>query len=269
MNEFYRTIQAAITDIETHGYDSQARVDGWIWEIEQAARASLIPEQVLQETLSRTLQNIYTRMIERGGIAKVHKGIARYTVDRLKPKLHAELDRRIAASADLIKLNRKQMVSQTVQRFSGWSTSIPVGGSRAVDKSKVTENLRKSFGALPFEERRVAIDQGHKLVSELNNIVATDGGAIAGIWHSHFRQPGYNARKDHAERDSRVYAIRGNWALEKGLMKKGPAGYSDEITKPGEEVFCRCSYTFLYNLRDLPDDMVTVKGRESLASIRT
>lgn len=269
MESFYKVIEAAIADIEAHGYDSQARIDGWLTRIEQAAVMSSVPESVLAETLSRTMLGIYGRMVERGGYNQVHKGISRFTVDRLKPKLRSELDRRMMASADLIKLNRNQMIAQTKQRFSGWATSIPKGGSRAVDKTEVKTNLKKSFGALPYEERRVMIDQGHKLTSELNNIIAVDGGAIAAVWHSHFRQPGYNARPDHAELDGKIFVVRGNWAIDQGLMKVDGHQYTDEIDRPGQPVFCRCAYSYLYNLRDLPDSMLTVKGRESLASLRS
>ena len=57
-------------------------------------------------------------------------------------------------------------------------------------------------------------------------------------------------------------------AIERGLMKAGPAGYTDEIDKPGERVFCRCYYQFVYMLASLPDDMLTEKGREYLAQPR-
>lgn len=238
MESFYKVIEAAIADIEAHGYDSQARIDGWLTRIEQAAVMSSVPESVLAETLSRTMQSIYGRMIERGGYSQVHKGVSRFTVERLKPRLRSELDRRMMASADLIKLNRNQMIAQTKQRFSGWSTSIPKGGSRAVDRTEVKANLKKSFAALPYEERRVMIDQGHKLTSELNNIIAVDGGAIAAVWHSHFRQPGYNARPDHAEFDGKIFVVRGNWAMEKALMKVDGHQYTDEIDRPGQPVFC-------------------------------
>jgi hypothetical protein len=237
MDSFYRTIEAAIADITEHGFDSAARIDRWITQIEQAALQSALPDHAVQETVSRAMHGIYARMADGGGYTKIHKGISRFTINQLKPKLRAELDRRIMASAELIKLNRKQMIAQTVQRLSGWATSIPPGGSRAVDKSEVKASLKKSFSALPYEERRVLIDQSHKLVSELNNIIAVDGGAIAGIWHSHFRQAGYNYRPDHRARDGKTYAIRNSWAMRAGLMNKGD-GYTDEMTKPGEEVFC-------------------------------
>jgi hypothetical protein len=267
VENFHETLTAAVKDIASHGFDSQQRVDKWIESIKQAAHDSLIPEHALQFELSKFLTGIYTKMIVRGGILRYHKGMARFTVERLSPRLRSELDRRIMASAQLIKLNRDQMIMQTVQRFSGWASSIPVGGSRAVDMMAVKANIKKSFSAQPYEVRRTLIDQSHKLVSSLNEIIAVDGGAIAGEWHSHFRQSGYNARVKHKERDGKYYAIRGNWAIDKGLMNKG-AGYTDEMTAPGEEIFCRCSIRFIYALRNLPSDMLTVKGANALAETR-
>jgi hypothetical protein len=265
--DFYRLVEDAIRDVEVHGYDSQARIDSWLLRIEQAARASATPEHVVQATLNSAMQSIYGRMVDRGGFIKTHKGISKFTVERLKPKLRSELDRRTMASAQLIKLNRDRMLEETKQRFMGWSTSIPKGGSRAVDRRAVNKNVRKAFQQLPFEERRVLTDQGHKFVSELSNIIATDGGAIAAVWNSHFRQSGYHYRPDHKDRTTKTYAIRGSWAMNDGLINKGD-GYTDEITKPGEEVSCRCFYTYIYNLRDLPPSMLTAKGEKALASVQ-
>jgi hypothetical protein len=62
--------------------------------------------------------------------------------------------------------------------------------------------------------------------------------------------------------------VRGCWAVEKGLIKPGPAGYTDEITRPAEEPFCGCYYRYLYNLRDLPANMLTEKGKEALQAAR-
>jgi hypothetical protein len=268
MATFFETVTAAIKDFEENGFDSVERLTYWTDRIRRAAAESLTPEHVLEDTLKKTLSGIYRRMIDDGQILKTHIGISRFTVDRLKPKLRTELDRRMMVSRSLIKLNREAMIEKTTQRFSGWASSVPVGGSRAVEVKDVKENIRKALTSLPFEERRCVIDQSAKFVSSLNDIMATDGGAIAGRWHSQWRRPGYQYRKDHKERDQKVYAIRGNWAIDKGLMKAGPDGYTDQITKPAEEVFCSCSYQFLYNIRDLPDGMVTAKGRESLAAAR-
>lgn len=268
MATFFEVITAAVKDIEEHGFDSQERIQMWIQRIREAAIQSMVPESVVTATLNRAFRNTYVRLVERGQLAATHNNVTRFTLQRIKPKLHAELERRIMVSRSLIKLNRQSMIEKTTQRFAGWASSIPPGGSNAVDKKEVKETLRKALAQLPFEERRVMVDQGHKFLADLNNIVAVDGGAIALIWRSHWRRPGYNYRVDHKERDGRVYLLRGNWAQEKGLVKKGAAGYYDEVTAVGEEVFCSCSAEYVYNLRDLPDGMVTEKGKTELAQAR-
>ena len=236
--------------------------------LDKAARASLMPEHQMREQMQQAFRGVYRRLVENGGIAQFHPGVQRFTIQQVLPKLRAELDRRILASAQLIKLNREAAIQKTLQRFSGWSTSIPAGGTKTADRVEEKDKVRKSLAQLPFEERRVLIDQTHKLTSALNETLATGGGAIAAKWFSHWRQAGYDYREDHKERDGVVYAIRGNWALEKGLMKPGAAGFVDDITKPGEEVFCRCSYRYIYNLRSLPEDMLTAKGRDELKTTR-
>lgn len=265
---FYEVVTLAIRDMSMHGFDSQQRVDYWLAQIAEAAGRDMTPESVMRETLKKSLHGAYKRLVEKGGMLAQNPGVSRFTLDKVKPKLRAELDRRIMASAQLIKMNREAAIQKTLQRFSGWATSIPIGGSETVDKPKTKKDIRKSLTQLPFEERRVLIDQGHKFVSSLSEILATDSGAIAGEWHSHWRQLNYNYRKDHKERDMHVYAVRGNWALKAGLMKSGDDGYSDEITKPGEEVYCRCFYRWIYNLRDLPDDMMTEKGKSELKRVQ-
>ena len=207
-------------------------------------------------------------MVEKGQIVQFHKGVSRFTIERVRPALRAELDRRIMASANLIKLNKEQAVAKTLQRLQGWSTSLPKGGSDTTDKAKIKKDIRKSLASLPFEERRVIIDQSHKLRASLSEILATDGGAIAARWHSNWRQINYDFREDHKERDGLVYVMRGCWALEQGLIKAGPAGYTDDITQPAEEPFCRCYFTFIYHLRSLPDDMLTAKGKAALADAK-
>lgn len=265
---FYQIVSEAIRYYEEHGFQSAEELQIWVERIRKAAIDSLVPESTLDETLRKTLGGIYSRLIDDGQILKTHKGVARFTIERLKPKLRTELDRRLMVSRSLIKLNREQMVERTAQRFAGWASSIPAGGSRAVEVKDVKDNIRKALTSLPFEERRVHIDQGHKFTAALNEIVAVDGGAIAMRWNSHWRRPGYQYRKDHKERDQRIYLLRTSWAKEKGLVKPGDAGYYDDITKVGEEVHCSCFATWIYAIRDLPEDMLTNKGREALAEAR-
>ncbi len=264
---FYDVIRQAIADFERHGYDSPERMDNWLTQIREAAGAAMVPEHKLSDQLNRAITQVYESKITKGRILADHKAVPRWKLEQVKPKLRAELDRRIMASAQLIKMNREAMIQKTLQRFSGWASSVPVGGSDVIEKREVKEDLSKALKQLPFEERRVMIDQAAKFKSSLDNIVAVDGGAIAARWHSNWKQRGYNYRPDHKERDKNIYLIRDSWAHKAGLIK--PAnGYTDEITRSGEEIFCQCTEEYIYNLRDLPEDMLTQKGKDKLSKVK-
>ena len=271
---FQEVLTAAIEDMIEHGFDSAERVAYWVRMIRDAAERSLISPESLDEQLRQGLAAVYKRMVEKDGLVKYHPGIERFTLERIKPSLRAELDRRIMASADLIRLNREQAIDKTIQRFSGWATSVPIGGTDNAAKRETKTRIRKSLASLPFEERRVLIDQGHKLTAAISEILASDGGAIAASWVSHYRQPGYAYRPDHKERDYREnggfpYLIRNSWAHSAGYVKPANGiGYYDEVTAVGQEPFCRCYLIWRYALRDLPAEMLTAKGKAALDQAR-
>jgi len=182
--------------------------------------------------------------------------------------------RRIISGIDLIKLNRPVAIAKTVQRFTGWATSVPEGGFPS-DVRKGTYkyvdikgDVQRSMSSLPFEERRVIIDQNAKLMSAINTTVAEGGGAIGAIWQSHKHQKGYDGRPQHNKRDGELFLVRDSWVIQKGLVKRGAGAYTDSIEQPGEFVFCRCSWVYVFNLRDLPADWLTKKGTETLATAR-
>lgn len=265
---FYEVVTEAVADLTAHGFDSKKRVDDWLAKLREAAEASLLSEKQMQRLLRDSMGTIYTRLVEQQGAIEHHPGVGRFTLDKVKPALHRELERRIHASADLIKRNRAEAISSTLRRFEGWATSVPEGGSKVQDKPEVKGNIAKALKQLPFEERRVIIDQGHKLTATINDVVAQDGGAIAMRWASHWRQSGYAFRKDHKERDGKIYLIRDSWAHKQGLVKPGDAGYLDEHEMPAELPFCRCFGVYIFSPRRLPEDMVTAKGREAMEAAR-
>jgi hypothetical protein len=265
---FHEVLTAAVRDIAENGYDDPVRLDEWLRRLRYAAVADLPSPEEIQNRMQLAMQAVFDRTFSKSSILKYHPGVPRFTIERLKPFARAELDRRILASSQLIKLNREEAIEKTLRRFSGWATSIPDQGSKVVDKTDVKEHIAKPVKQVKYEARRCQIDQGHKLVSAINDVVAMQSGAIAAKWRSHYRQAGYDYREDHKERDGHIYLIRGSWAHEQGLVKPGSAGYTDEITKPAEEVFCRCWYTYLNALRDLPSEMLTEKGKKLLEETR-
>ena len=235
---FQEVLAAAIDDLLANGFDSMERIERWTRELRAAAERSLVSPASLEQQLRDGLAAIYRRMVDQGGILKFNQGVERFTLDKVKPALRAELDRRTMASANLIRLNRAESIEKTLRRFQGWSTSIPPGGVSGETRVEVKKTVRKSLASLPFEERRVLIDQGHKMTAAISEIIASDGGAIAGRWRSHWRQANYNYRPDHKERDEQVYLIRDSWAHAAGLVRKGSVGYYDEVTAVGQEPFC-------------------------------
>lgn len=267
-DSFYRVVTAAVREFEENGFDSAERLTYWIERIRKSAEETLTPQAVLERTLRDSLAGVYKRLIEDGKIIQAHPDISRFTLDRLKPKLRAELDRRVMVSRSLVTLNREQMVEKTVQRFAGWASSVPAGGSRAVDVKETKDHIRQALTSMPFTERRLHIDQGHKFTAALNEIIAVGGGAIAVRWNSQWRRAGYGYRVDHKERDQKVYLLRESWAREKGLVKVGSDGYYDDITKVGEEVYCSCFATWVYALKKLPEDMLTANGKKALEAAR-
>jgi hypothetical protein len=256
---FYDVLNAAIADLMEHGYDSQERLDRWLKQLAEAAQGSLVPEYILNRTLKDVLERLFARSTTDAKLKR--SGVSAFTIHNVKPKLRAELQRRILASAQLIKLNREVSIGKTLQRFAGWASSVPAGGTEVGKRKEVKKEIKRGIAGLPFIERRVIIDQGHKLNAAINEIVATEGGAIAGKWRHHRQNdPSYQARPEHVARDGQVFLVRGSWADEKGFVK-GP--YTDSIEQPAELPFCSCTYMFIFALSDIPTHMLTTKGKQA------
>lgn len=271
MNTFTRTVRDAVKFFLRNGYSSREELERWQALIRQAAEGETADDYLAMVT--RSLTKSYDLQVTRAGALKRHKGLTRFTINYLEPKLRAELDRRILSSVDLIQLNRRKAIDTTLSRFSGWASSIPTADSIALTGLQGTmldtaQHIQKSAEQVDFEARRVMIDQNHKLIANIDNVIATSNNAIAAIWHSHWRRPNYDYREHHKERDLKTYLIRGNWAQKNGYIKPGPAGYLDEITQPAEEVFCDCYVTYIYNLRSIPEYMLTQKGSKFMESMK-
>ena len=232
---FYQVLTEAVNDFMLNGFDNEERLKYWLLRIRESAEKELIPDNVLEKKLRDSLESAFHRLVTKEGLVNTH--VSAFTLAKIKPQLRSELDRRILASANLIKLNREKSVQEVLQRFQGWATSIPVGGNKNTNKIEQKQLIRKSLSKMPFEQRRVIIDQTHKLIANINDIVANQAGAIGARWHSNYRQINYNYRKDHKERDEKIYVIKDGWAYQEGLIKSVD-GFTTDITMPGEEVYC-------------------------------
>ena len=265
---YYEVITAAVKDIAEHGYDSEERIAYWAEQLRLAAERAMRSSAETERMVRAGMMQIFRREVDLGGVLRRNPGVQAYTLQMVRPQLHAELSRRIAASIDLIKLRKEKAVAETQARLRGWATSLPPGGSAKTDKPEQKANIRKALAQLPFEERRVIIDQNAKLFNAINTTVALNGDALGAIWHSHKYQRGYDGRPVHNARDGKFFLVRGSWAQVAGLVKPGPEGYTDEVEQPSELPFCKCSWQFIYSLRNVPAGCLTKAGEQRLREAR-
>lgn len=258
MKKLNEVLAAAIRWFIENGYSDAASLDFWTQRIR--AVLGMLTGKPAHELARASLERAYAKTLRTA--PKYHAGIDKFTIANTAPKPRPLLQARIMASADLIKLNREQAVEITMRRFAGWASSQPPGGSNA-DLREIKAHIGKRLQQSTFEERRMLIDQGHKLAAAVNQTIAESHGAIAAVWH-HVHEANYDARPEHVARDGKVYLIRDSWAHQKGLVKPSAQGYMDEHEQPAQAPYCRCTATYLYALSRLPDDMLTVKGRELL-----
>ena len=261
---FCEVLSAAISELSETGFISEERLMDWVVLLRNAAEREVGPDYAIDEEIRQGFTRLYERFVNGTGLEK-RIDVPRFTKEMVKPKLRGELDRRIVAAADLIKLNKREAVERTLKRFSGWATSIPPGGYDDVDIRETSAAIAKDLKDYRYHKRLVDNDQGHKLISNIASLTAEAAGAVAGVWHSHGASDhSYNARKEHLSREGKIYIVRGSWAHEKGFIKP-IHGFTDEITAPGQEVNCRCWLTYITSPRKLPDAFLTRKGQEWIA----
>jgi hypothetical protein len=155
------------------------------------------------------------------------------------------------------------MVQQFLER-------VPMGGTKDKDtKSRITE-IKKELLPLAKWDRLFYAHKAMSFPAEVEFLFSLEGNPIAAIWHYNpvDEQTDYPTTYDHKHRDGLVYAARGNWAIAKGLMKTGPSGYLDEISRPSQEIGCMCYLQWVYSIGRLPANMMTEKGNSELKRIR-
>lgn len=260
--EFRELLSEGVRKFAEGGYTSEADLQDWMTRLHAALEREMPSDEDSRQTLKRILESVYAREVG-GGLQRKIPGISRYTLDRVAPHLRAELDRRIFAGADLIRLNKRAAVEKTLQRFAGWVSSIPPEGAIKPSVRSTVSDIGKSVRHLKFEARRVAIDQGHKLAAAVAHVVARGEGAIAAIWHDRGEHDhGYDARPEHLKRSGKLFLVRDSWAAKEGLIRKPPAAkFTDQIEQPAELPYCSCYYEYITSPQRIPQELLTGRGR--------
>lgn len=143
---------------------------------------------------------------------------------------------------------------------------VPSGGTKDKAIKARISKIKRELRFLIKWNRLFYIYKNLSFYTEIEHIFALAQNPIAATWeYSNLDEQGeYKKTYDHQHRDGRVYAVRGSWAMENGLMKVGPAGYLDQISMPGQDIGCMCRLSWVCMVLDLPGDMITTKGNMKL-----
>lgn len=258
----------AVADLST-GSASISSLEVWMNRLRSSFQSQLTPMNQVEKNLESYFGSIYNRIATKKPAKGQPTTVSKYGRSRLSKEAQDLVANKVIASVSLIKLNREIAIADSLKRTAGWYSSVPLEGVSPDNKQEAIHDITKSFKQLPYVERRVIMDQGHKLTASIEDVVCRGEGAIAAIWHSNVGQLNYNYRRDHAARNERIYLLRNSWAHKAGLIKSPYAvAFTDEQTMPAEEVNCRCKYQYLYNLQDLPTEFLTKKGLEAIEALK-
>jgi len=186
--------------------------------------------------------------------------ISRFTVDKLSEKSRAELDARIAKSLSSVE-GSPSFIDGLIKRFSGWITSVD-----SVEKKVLSSKEKfQDDDVSQLDELQVTVNQTLRLINDINTLSAIENGAFAAQWHSNWRQLNYEYRESHKRLDEAIFLIRNSWADKAGYINAGYQ-YIDEIEEPGNAPGCRCRFKFIYRVSQLPEKMISKKGKEAIKS---
>lgn len=118
-------------------------------------------------------------------------------------------------------------------------------------KKRSTKKKLKQYQPVSIDS---SVKNAKTLLNAADHSYAVDNNALAAVWKS-------RGCKEHAEREGRIYTIKGSWAIKKKLIKPWVDGFLNDIPLPRD---CGCYMTYIYNLRSLPPSMLTPSAIKSL-----
>lgn len=222
------------------------------------------PQSIRQSAIKR-FRSIFSNFI-RGGFLKYHKDLKKDSALRVKDKLQNEFDKRLTALSAVREFQNSDAIEKMLRSFSGWATSITPETKEQADVHRAIKIIFSSMKQAANDQRDTLRDQGHKLENALSGVVAKEFGALAGVWHSRWREEGYKFRAAHKQLDEKIFLFSNTWATKHGMVKPGVDGWAHDHDAPGMLPNCKCSFRYIYSLKDLPEDMLTVRGKQALAA---
>lgn len=206
---------------------------------------------------------------------KNNKGLSTYSLKDLRPKFKKQLDQRVQNSFNWIKNKDDELKQKLASKFMSWVTidSEDTRGSTTSKQSLLNFlDFAKENDIAEEHALFVLRDQASKMRASFDMIVAEENGAIGGVWINRGDKRvvgnpdglypyGNKAHNDHWDRGGKFFIFKNSWAYQKGFVKGEK--YEDlEDGGVGVAINCRCRLEMIYDLRDVPIENLTKKGKE-------
>lgn len=145
-------------------------------------------------------------------------------------------------------------------------------------KPKLSTNPRKlpspPIMKNPKVQEIVKKNSGYNALQKISMVEGKESKAIVARWDArvYFVKPEDQEWADgmccqvpsHKERHGTLYAIKGSWALKKGLITKGAGVVNLDDEHLFDNEGCICCFQFIQFLQDLPYSMLTEKGKQAI-----
>lgn len=130
------------------------------------------------------------------------------------------------------------------------------------------QNLGQEFRTFLRWSKTFYILKASCFSSAISNELSINSDAIGAQWNYNVQDEQMDYPNfEHVNYDKKVYIIRGCWADRKGFFSPDVT-YLDEVSSKFLDLGCSCFLTFLYNIGDIPDSLLSETGRQKYAEVR-
>lgn len=225
------------------------------------------------------LKKAYSDFYTKEGFKKTNEGISKLKLSDLRGDFKKELEKKITASFSLIKNKDNETKQKMASRFLNWLTidSEDVRGKTTSKQSLLNFlDFAKENDIAENHAKFILEDQTRKMIANFDSMIAEANGAIGGFWRNRgdkrvvgnpngLYPQGTPSHNDHWERQGVFYIYKNGWAYKNGYVK-GELYENLEDGGVAVAIGCRCRMENVYDLRDVPQEYLTKKGKEAIAN---
>jgi hypothetical protein len=206
-----------------------------------------------------------TRMVAGGSAGEVVSSSGKAVADKfqkLLPLLEKSHASCIETYREQAKICFEKYETEINKLVDGFLAEVP---RTAKERASYISRIKREIKYFSKWNQLFYTHKAMSFPSEVEYIFILSGKPIAAVWEysSLDEECEFPPTVNHKQRDGRVYAVRQNWAEAESLMVVGSDGYLDEIDRPHQETGCMCHLHWLYSVSNLPEEMLTAKGKAS------